>query len=150
MSNTRNWGSLHSEFACEFMVQSNHDLYTLEITFCGAQNLFCSHHRIKNCPTLEIGIQCIQNLHVNLWYSQIMTALPQKLLFAVHRNIIRYFHFGPMEKQMNQITAIFISCHFYCNFNCHFICHFNCHFNCPCNCHSGSQELEIINYFRFL
>ena len=108
MSNTRNWGSLHSKFACEFMVQSNHDLYTLEITFCGAQNLFCSHHRIKNRPTLEIGIQCIQNLHVNSWYSQIMTALPQKLLFAVHRNIIRYFHFGPVEKPMNQITAIFV------------------------------------------
>ena len=99
---------MHSEFVCEFIVRSNHDPSTLEFTFSSTQNLYCSHHRIKNCPTLEIGVQCIQNLHVNSQYSQIMTTLPQKLLFAVHRNIIRYFHFGPMEKPMNQITAIFV------------------------------------------
>ena len=99
---------MHSEFACEVIVQSDHDHSTLEITFWSAQNLFFSHHRIKNCSTLEIGVQCIQNLHVNSQYSQIMTTLPQKLLFTVHRNIIRYFHFGPMEKPMNQITAIFV------------------------------------------
>ena len=45
---------------------------------------------------------------MNSYYSQIMTTLPQKLLFAVHRNIIRYFHLGPMEKQVNQIIAIFV------------------------------------------
>ena len=99
---------MHSEFACEFIVWSNHEHSTLEITFCSAYNSFCLHHRIKNCSTLEIGVQCIQNLHVNSQYSQIMTTLPQKLLFVVHRNIIRYFHFGPMEKPMKQITAIFV------------------------------------------
>ena len=106
MSNTRNWGSMHSEFAFEFKVWSNHDHSTLEITFCSAQNLFCSHRKIRNCPTLEIGVQCHHNLHGNSQYSQIMTILPQKLLFEVHRNIIRYFHFGSMGKQINQITAI--------------------------------------------
>ena len=99
---------MHSEFACEFIVWSNHDHSTQEITFCSAYDSFCLHHRIKNCSTLEIGVQCIQNLHVNSQYSQIMTTLPQKLLFVVHRNIIRYFHFGPMEKPMKQITAIFV------------------------------------------
>ena len=88
---------MHSEFISEFIVQSNHDTSTLEITFISTQNLYCSHHRIKNCPTLEIGVQCIQNLHVNSQYGQIMTTLPQILLFAVHRNIIRYSHFGPMD-----------------------------------------------------
>ena len=88
---------MHSEFVSEFIVQSNHDTSTLEITFSSTQNLYCSYHRIKNCPTLEIGVQCIQNLHVNSQYGQIMTTLPQILLFAVHRNIIRYFHFGPMD-----------------------------------------------------
>ena len=34
MSNTRNWGSMHSEFACEFIVWSNYDHSTLDITFC--------------------------------------------------------------------------------------------------------------------
>ena len=34
LSNTRNWGSMHLEFACEFIIQSNHDHSTLEITFC--------------------------------------------------------------------------------------------------------------------
>ena len=96
---------MHSEFACEFIVWSNHEHSTLEITFCSAYNSFCLHHRIRNCSTLEIGVQCIQNLHVNSQYSQIMTTLPQKLLFVVHRNIIRYFHFGPMEKPMKQITG---------------------------------------------
>ena len=99
---------MHSEFGCEFKVLSNHDQSTLEITFCSAYNLSFLHHRIKNCLTLEIGVQCIQNLHVNSQYSQIMTTLPQKFLFAVHRNIIRYFQFGPMEKTMKQITAIFV------------------------------------------
>ena len=33
MSNNRNWGSMHSEFVSEFIVQSNHDTSTLEITF---------------------------------------------------------------------------------------------------------------------
>ena len=98
MSNTRNWGSMHSEFMCKFKVLSNHDHSTLEITFCSAQNLFCSHHKIRNCPTLEIGVQYNHNLHVNSQYNQIMAILPQKLLFAVHRNVIRYFHFGPMAK----------------------------------------------------
>ena len=98
MSNTRNWGSMHSEFICKFKVLSNHDHSTLEITFCSAQNLFCSHHKIRYCPTLEIGIQYNHNLHVNSQYNQIMAILPQKLLFAVHRNVIRYFHFGPMAK----------------------------------------------------
>ena len=106
MSNTRNWGSMHSEFTFEFKVLSNHDHSTLEITFSSAQNLFCSHHRIKNCPTLEIRVQYMQNLHVNSQYSQIMTTLPQKLLFTVHRSIIRYFHFCPMAKQIHQITTI--------------------------------------------
>ena len=96
---------MHSEFACKFIVQSNHDHSTLEIAFGCAQNLFCSHHRIKNCSTLEIGVQYIQNLHANSWYSQIMTTPLQKLLFAVRRNIIRYFNFGPMVKQINRITA---------------------------------------------
>ena len=105
LCNTRNWGVMHSEFACKFIVWSNHDHSTLEITFGSAQNLFCSHHRIKNCPTLEIGVQYIQNLHANSWRSQIMTTLVQKLLLAVHRNITRYFHFGPMVKQINPITA---------------------------------------------
>ena len=118
MSNTRNWGSMHSEFVSEFKVWSNHDHSTLEITFCSAQNLFCSHHKIRNCPTLEIGVQCHHNLHRNSQYSQIMTILPQKLLFAVHRNIIRYFHFGSMGKQINQITAIitFLPSSLYCWF----------------------------------
>ena len=97
MSNNRNWGSMHSEFVSEFIVQSNHGTSTLEITFSSPQNLYCSHHRKKNCPTLEIGVHCIQNLHVNSQYGQIMTTLPQILLFAVHRNIIRYFRFGPMD-----------------------------------------------------
>ena len=88
---------MHSEFVSEFIVQSNHDTSTIEITFSSTQNLYSSHHRIKNCPTIEIGVQCIQNLHVNSQYGQIMTTLPQILLFAVHRNIIRYFHFGPMD-----------------------------------------------------
>ena len=108
LSSTRNWGSMHSEFACEFIVQSNHDHSTLEITFWSAQKLLFSHHGIKNCSTLENGVQCIHNLHVNSYYSQIMTTLPQNLLFVVHRNIIRYFHFAPMEKQVNQIIAIFV------------------------------------------
>ena len=99
---------MHSEFACEFIVWSNHEHSTLEITFCSAYNSFCLHHRIRNCSTLEIGVQCIQNLHVNSQYSQIMTTLPQKLLFVVHRNIVRYFHFGPMEKLMKHINAIFV------------------------------------------
>ena len=103
---------MHSEFACEFIIQSNHDHSNLEITFRSAQNSFCLHHRIKNCSTLEIGVQCIQNLHVNSQYSQLMTTLPQKLLFVVHRNIIRYFHFGPVEKPMNQITAIFVDMYY--------------------------------------
>ena len=38
---------MHSEFACEVIVQSDHDHSTLEITFCSAYNLFCLHHRIK-------------------------------------------------------------------------------------------------------
>ena len=51
---------MHSEFACEFIVQSNYDHSTLEITF------------------------------------------------RSYRNIVRYFHFGPMEKLMKQINAIFV------------------------------------------
>ena len=140
MSNTRNWGSMHSEFAFEFKVWSNHDHSTLEITFCSAQNLFCSHRKIRNCPTLEIGVQCHHNLHGNSQYSQIMTILPQKLLFAVHRNIIRYFHFGYMGKKISQITAIitFPPISIYCWFLKPFLLH------------SGSQEMEIINYFGVL
>ena len=99
---------MHSEFVSEFIVQSNHDTSTIEITFSSTQNLYSSHHRIKNCPTIEIGVQCIQNLHVNSQYGQIMTTLPQILLIAVHRNIIRYFHFGPMDKLMKLIAAIFV------------------------------------------
>ena len=38
---------MHSEFTCEFIVWSNHDHSTQEITFCRAENLFSSHHRIK-------------------------------------------------------------------------------------------------------
>ena len=56
---------MHSEFACEFIVWSNHEDSTLEITFRSAYNLSFLHHRMKNCLTLEIGVQCIQNLHVN-------------------------------------------------------------------------------------
>ena len=140
MSNTRNWGSMHSEFVSEFKVWSNHDHSTLEITFCSAQNLFCSHRKIRNCPTLEIGVQCHHNLHGNSQYSQIMTILPQKLLFAVHRNIIRYIHFGSMGKQINQITAIitFLPSSLYC------------WFLKPSLAHSGSQEMEIVNNFEFL
>ena len=82
---------MHSEFACEFIVWSNHEHSTLEITFCSTYNSFCLHHRIKNCSTLET-----------------VTTLPQKLLFVVHKNIIRYFHFGSMEKPMKQISAIFV------------------------------------------
>ena len=117
---------MHSEFTCEFIVLSNHDHSSLKIAFCCAQNLFCFCHRIKNCATLEIGVEYIQNLHVNSQYSQIMATLPQKLLFAVHRNIKRYvFHFVPMEKQMNQITAIFmwIMIYYTKNKNGFFCCH---------------------------
>ena len=40
--NTRNWGSMHSEFACEYIVQSNHDYSTLDFFFCSSQK----HHKV--------------------------------------------------------------------------------------------------------
>ena len=108
---------MHSEFVSEFIVQSNHDTSTLEITFSSTQNLYCSYHRIKNCPTLEIGVRCIQNLHVNSQYGQIMTTLPQILLFAVHTNIIRYlaqkkfeFHAG-VKKIFSNFSSMFLNPH---------------------------------------
>ena len=109
---------MHSEFVSEFIVQSNHDTSTLEITFSSTQNLYCSYHRIKNCPILEIGVQCIQNLHVNSQYVQSNhDHFTLEITFCSAQNLFVHSRFrGPLLLNTKQEKHISTNLHENINF----------------------------------